>query len=557
MIDCIENFTEKSWKNYTIESGFFNKRNIIFGKNGTGKSALSQVLVKKQQEYNQKFRYYSESYKDDSIIISERNGLKGVQANFGQEAVLNIHQVQKLKNEIVPESKISHLKNNSEEQLMRLLRIIFDQHKGNIRVNFPSSKESLDILATYKRFFDDALKKKSIQEIESFISDTSVYEKEIRDLSAISIPKYSDLDKFKSTIDKLREFENKTYSNVEIPEHKIITWIDSGKKIHEEKGMEVCYFCHGKLNFDELTLRIEQYSKDQRNKDAKKLSEAHENISSYYEWLSNHREELERFENIYDIPSDVDFGKILLRLDDLLNKLESKIKSIETIVDFSFEDVEEISAKVNLLAVKVEETIGSQISNAKYNVDRIANFVKAKIYFHMVTNKDVRFYLERKKTCSELKDILEEQNIELDQRIEYLKEISSNYSDFMNFLNTILEELDVKFRLHQDHADERIYILKDLMGEDLSIEEISEGEKRLLSIVYFYFELFSDKNQNNFKNDEIELIVIDDPITSLDEGNRFYIIEIIKEILSIRSDNLQVFVLTHSWSDFCDITYFF
>ena len=80
-----------------------------------------------------------------------------------------------------------------------------------------------------------------------------------------------------------------------------------------------------------------------------------------------------------------------------------------------------------------------------------------------------------------------------------------------------------------------------------SIKDISEGEKNLLALLFFYYEMYNDGYQKKPK-DDIKLVVIDDPVS-----NKTYVIEIIKKILE--DDFEQVFVLTHSWNDFCDIAY--
>lgn len=120
----------------------------------------------------------------------------------------------------------------------------------------------------------------------------------------------------------------------------------------------------------------------------------------------------------------------------------------------------------------------------------------------------------------------------------------------MNFLNDVLSSLGIQIKLILDNKN---YYLKHLIEDcELTIDSISEGEKNLLALMYFYFELYSDKEQEKFKP-EIELVVIDDPISSLDDSNKFYILEIVKKILSEKKP--QIFILTHSWDDFSQITY--
>ncbi len=102
-------------------------------------------------------------------------------------------------------------------------------------------------------------------------------------------------------------------------------------------------------------------------------------------------------------------------------------------------------------------------------------------------------------------------------------------------------------------TDNHNYIIK-CSNEDvaLTIKDISEGEKNLLALLFFYYELFSDNNQKQIKT-EIEFILVDDPISSMDDSNKFYILELMKNILE--KSNQQVFILTHSWEDFCNLSY--
>lgn len=71
-------------------------------------------------------------------------------------------------------------------------------------------------------------------------------------------------------------------------------------------------------------------------------------------------------------------------------------------------------------------------------------------------------------------------------------------------------------------------------------------------MLFFYYEIFSDNKQQNVKP-EIELIIVDDPISSMDDSNKFYILELVKNLLEL--SNQQIFVLTHSWEDYCNLSY--
>ncbi len=139
-----------------------------------------------------------------------------------------------------------------------------------------------------------------------------------------------------------------------------------------------------------------------------------------------------------------------------------------------------------------------------------------------------------------------------EQEIQNLKQQKSLTKDFADFVSQILKDINISLKVTLD-TDNRNYIIK-CTNEDvvLAIKDISEGERNLLALLFFYYELFSDNKQNQIKT-EIEVIIVDDPISSMDDSNKFYILELIKNLLEL--SNQQVFVLTHSWEDFCNLSY--
>ena len=64
--------------------------------------------------------------------------------------------------------------------------------------------------------------------------------------------------------------------------------------------------------------------------------------------------------------------------------------------------------------------------------------------------------------------------------------------------------------------------------------------------------MFEDRNQQIVKNN-IRIIILDDPISSMDDSNRFYVLEIVQSLTDL--DIEQIFVLTHVWDDFSQLIY--
>jgi len=145
-----------------------------------------------------------------------------------------------------------------------------------------------------------------------------------------------------------------------------------------------------------------------------------------------------------------------------------------------------------------------------------------------------------------------ENNKKKQQEIQDLKQQKSLTKDFADFVSQILNDINISLKVELD-TDNKNYIIKSTNeNATLTIKDISEGEKNLLALFFFYYELFADNKQLNVKP-EIELIIVDDPISSMDDSNKFYILELMKNLLEL--SNQQIFVLTHSWEDYCNLSY--
>lgn len=133
-----------------------------------------------------------------------------------------------------------------------------------------------------------------------------------------------------------------------------------------------------------------------------------------------------------------------------------------------------------------------------------------------------------------------------------MKQQKSLTKDFADFVSQILNDINISLNVELD-IDNKNYIIKSTNeSTKLTINDISEGEKNLLALLFFYYELFADNKQKQVKA-EIDLIVVDDPISSMDDSNKFYILELMKNLLEL--PNQQIFILTHSWDDYCNLSY--
>lgn len=89
MIEAIQNYTCKSFKNYSTPDKFFKQKNIFFGYNGRGKSSLSKGIVKEYFEQNNNegaVRFFNRDYVENRLLLDKSDStIKGVKVSFSEK----------------------------------------------------------------------------------------------------------------------------------------------------------------------------------------------------------------------------------------------------------------------------------------------------------------------------------------------------------------------------------------------------------------------------------------------------------------------------------------
>lgn len=85
-------------------------------------------------------------------------------------------------------------------------------------------------------------------------------------------------------------------------------------------------------------------------------------------------------------------------------------------------------------------------------------------------------------------------------------------------------------------------------NDENAASTISEGEKTFISFLYFYHKVNGGDSPENINNDKI--LVIDDPISSLDSNYLFIVQQLInnlyEKVLNTSNENKQLFILSHN-----------
>lgn len=348
-------------------------------------------------------------------------------------------------------------------------------------------------------------------------------------------------------------FQEKYGEDISIPEYEVVQWIESGLKIH--KDGDNCKFCDGKLDYSDVKLKIAQYKENKKHKATEKLKQFREQLQNLLESIKIFEKESKTYST--NIGNEVDeiFTAITekkSKVESLITSCQSKIDHIEIQENFDFKLLTGILEVIDESTTTINKIKSNQLLALRKKVNNLTTLVKGAIGLEIVKSTTIKEKLkEVKLKDGEIKD-KRENNKKKQQEIQDLKQQKSLTKVIADFVSQILNDINISLKVTLD-IDNKNYIIKSTNeNATLTIKDISEGEKNLLALLFFYYELFADNKQQGIKP-EIELIIVDDPISSMDDSNKFYILELMKNLLELQSQ--QIFVLTHSWEDYCNLSY--
>ncbi|HCZ9451301.1 TPA: AAA family ATPase, partial [Staphylococcus aureus] len=247
-----------------------------------------------------------------------------------------------------------------------------------------------------------------------------------------------------------------------------------------------------------------------------------------------------------------------IELEDFTNQKEKLIRLLHILEDKEVKTYEQLEypmgnwESINIIDNIVNdymEDLKKEIQNDKKIIDSIADFVKSWIGNKLKNDEEIQMEICNISRNEKQIKAAEECIVDNNHWITDLKTNSSNLKQFSEIVNKKFEILDINIELEPNIEIKSYRVLHKVSKEQLNLVDLSEGEKRLIGFLHFYYSLFMVADREMKEN--IEYIIIDDPITSLDTENRYHLTKIINQFIDFsKSANKQVFVFTHSSFDF-------
>jgi wobble nucleotide-excising tRNase len=550
----ISGFTNKSWTTSSnLDEIEFEEKNIIFGHNGAGKSSLKKRILEEHTKTGStdSLRVFDSNYVKEALLLEDGSGIRGVVSNFGKKDV-EIEKKVKANNERIKvvEEEIVELKNSISEStndIDSLIKETVKRRKGDKRIKNKPEGPIDKHVQFWIDDYDEARRQFPNEDLSKITGNIDMTEEHDR-INDVFIPDMPALpNNLSDMISKILTIEYKT---VNIPSSDIVEWLESGLHIHD--NADTCQFCGGSIDINVISERVNSYLNNEKHKATIEIKECRDLLIKLRETVTKLSENKERYVKTIDTGADMKkFDNLSVSssyISATVKTIDRKLNDMGLAPEFDAVAISDSIEYTKRMIADLEEKKKRAIENVMTKINKVEILIKGAIGFEIMNSEFIKTKLKDIEDghVREAELVAECERIAGENRVLLSKK--SDLADFAEYLNGILEEQGFNFKLQ---LDGNVYIIVHSNGTPLGIEDISDGERNLLALIHFYYEMLIDPSHTI--KDAIKLIVIDDPISSLDDGNKFYITTLIRSILGC--DTSQIFVFTHSWDDFCNISY--
>lgn len=577
------------------------KVNLIYGLNGTGKSTLSNFLHQNSDEkykncsiegldesheilvYNQKFIsenfFEPENLKGIFTLSKENKDAETNIANALKEiSALKIEEQAKTKELEIEKTIINQKENTAKDSIWkiktdysggdRVLEFCLDGYKGSkdslynqiIGLNKPTSKPSKNI---------DDLK----SDLQSISGDNAQKFSTLPQVTFLS----QSVENESLFNDQIVGNENSSVSRL-IKELGNSDWVKTGLLFLLETQTQensTCPFCQEKTISNELIESIKNYFDVAYEKDVNSLKSFLEEYSESIQQIPSKTifEANPKFEN-YRKDFEIKYNAFIRVVENNKKLIEDKIKTPSVSISLnnstdSLLELNDVINKINLLIAEHNNNI-DQKETVKRNIKKTFWEIMRWDYDNKISSIIAEKLTSKSKIDSlvlSLKEIATKITTQ-NEIITEQQKLTINIEEAVANIKSGLVDLGITDFEIKKHS-ENLYKIVRGENEDKVFRSLSEGEKMIISFLYF-IELCRGKKEATDTGKK-KIIVIDDPISSLSHIYVFNIGRLIKNEFFGKKENKkdtvtgekgvewtykyeQVFILTHSLYFFYEIT---
>ncbi|MCL2064690.1 MAG: AAA family ATPase [Candidatus Cloacimonetes bacterium] len=580
MIESITMKNTASFCDVGIHINDMKKVNFIYGSNATGKTTISNYLMNPEYEkyvdtgcmirwknnsklqtlvFNNDFRESNFQGKiagiftlgETTIDVINEIDIKNKELNrIKEDGVQKNKTIEKLKEDIT-HLEISfetdcwqNIYKKNENQLKEVFKGYMNNKKSFKEKVLLEFKESVEPILK----LDDLIKKAIIifgeQPCEKTIIKTISYEKI---LEIENNPIWEKIIVGKDDIEIAELIKKLNNSD----------WINQGRQFLQEG--EICPFCQKATISDDFRKQLESFFDESYKNDLEMVSK----LKSQYEILI--QQTLDEINNIELIQKEDKNSKLDIVNFSLLGKailsnfisnkemLNGKIKEPSRIIELS--SLQEQFEIINNLITDANEEIKKHNTVVKNLSKEKQDLIKSSWNYFIHENKDLIIkFLDKKSglenginNITSLITNLRDQYTKLNSETKNLNKQTTSIQPSIDEINTHLNSYGFLNIQIEPTKEAGYYQIKRNDGT-VAEKTLSEGEITFITFLYYLQLIKGSQSTDDIQNDRI--LVIDDPISSLDSNVLFIVSSLIKEIIKKTLKNegniKQLILLTHN-----------
>lgn len=554
--------------------------NFVFGANGTGKTTISRVLANSghfptcsidwEHGQVQTCKVYNVDFVKNTLTsLSEMPGIftlgqddsnKRNEINRMQELIKNENE-KKVKTNIALQGENG--RGGKREELALLIQKYTDRiWKQKTKYSKSPIITGLEgFLGSKARFREKILEQYAKKQEAPVTYDqllekaSTVFDKNVSFFDFIPEPDFTRILEVGESAILIKKIVGKEDVDISEVVKKLGNndWVKSGM-VYLDHSDGICPFCQRTLEKD-FRAKLEEYFDDSYTRALQEIDATKKDYSGECEKIILQLKGL-----LNQNSSFIDNKELSIQVNSLLRIFDDNLKLIEYKYSHASEPVELVNcdASINIIKnlIKIANEKISNHNEMTVNIESEKKELSSQIWqFVTYEIKDdiADFVKERVEIENEITG-LEQEIKKIDELIkihgEELTQLQNGTTGVEATRNAINEQLEkfgyTGFRLGEGIDRYSYSIVRD-NGQVVN-DTLSEGEQNFITFLYFYFMLKGSLENTGTVEDRV--IVIDDPVSSMDNDALFIISSLIRglfaEICEERGNITQLFVLSHN-----------
>lgn len=525
-------------------------------------------------------KVFNQRFIDDNIYLHNDNKLNSFQISIGSDTNDILKKIEDIRlNELKPRNeKLSQIESDitekqqktkiSKDSLDSKLRITASKIKNlkNPSVVVGNKYDIRDIKEEFEKYSahfpilplqDD---EKAVAELEKNVEQAKIriLEKNINKPQKIDLVSFDKNFNFTLFLENTKKLLSKvvSVSNI-LDEYKDspdkINWIKHGVDIHGDNP-EKCVFCGNSID-SELIKNLKLAFSDELSSLENELVLQNNRIKS----------EIQKLDAIPKINKEDYFKDSLSDIQNINKEIENNIDNrkrvLETLESKISEKQRDIFSKIEIndlnwldfskIQVEIDSLYNDTIEQIEQFEDRKTKSIDFLRRYYIVKEFSVSEFTKLSQEVNQLEEYInensEEQKKLKEEKEKFEKDIIElegslkSESEAAKRINMILQRSLAHSEMSLKSVDDEEGVYFEVSRNEERAYNLSEGEKSLIAFAYYITRLESLSTEEKSKT----ILFIDDPVSSLDDNNIFYIYNLIFCLLE-KKEFLQYFLSTHN-----------